>query len=252
MENPHTLQPPNDPIERIRALARDLAYGAVVGLWPTELRAWQDEDKLNFAGMSGGDKLQAVLTEKWHNDFPNLSLLLALGYLAPAEGSQSRVMFFGLTQKAFELLEQPAVPPSVFISYGRKQSSAFALLLECKLSSMGVKAFVDRSIDPGADWHNHLQQTVGRSSFLVCLIAPGTLDSPYVREEVQWAVDARIGSISIWHSNFKFKKNEIADCPDWLEDFVTSKHAIRVQEESAEGYHDAAEKLLNRLGYITD
>jgi hypothetical protein len=33
---------------------------------------------------------------------------------------------------------------------------------------------------------------------------------------------------------------------------VTSKHAIRVQEESAEGYHDAAEKLLNRLGFITD
>src|ERR1041385_4153743 len=208
MDNPHKLSPPNDPVERIRALARDLAYGAVTAMWPAELRIWIGQDGASFEGMQGGDKLREVLTEKWHNDIPDFNLLVVLGYLV-VSSAEGRVQYMTLTQKAFELLEQPAAPPSVFISYGRKQSSAFALLLECKLSSMGVKAFVDRSIDPGADWHNHLMTTVGGSSFLVCLLAPGTLTSPYVREEVQWAMDAQICSISIWHSNFRFDKAEI-------------------------------------------
>ena len=50
-------------------------------------------------------------------------------------------------------------------------------------------------------------------------------------------------------SRYSFNRAEVPDFPDWLEAFVLTKHAIRVQDESAEGYYDAAEKLLNRLGY---
>jgi hypothetical protein len=251
MENPHKFPPPNDPIERVRTLARDLAYGAITQMWSTEVRAWaQIDGSLDFSGMAGGDALQAMLTEKWQNSYPGFNLLEALGYVKLTD-AQSRVNYYTLTEKAFALLEEPAAPPTAFISYGRKQSSAFALMLECRLASVGVRAFVDRSIDPGTDWHSHLQQMVRGSGYLVCLLAPGTLNSTYVREEIQWAVESKITGISIWHGGFAFNKSEIPACPDWLEAFVTSKHAIRVQEESAEGYHDAAEKLLNRLGYLT-
>ncbi len=248
MDNPHTLQPPTDPLARIHAFARDLAYGAIMNMWGSEIRVYFDSEGLSLIGQDGGEKLVALITDKWKGVYPSINLLQTFGYLVQTS-AQSRVAYFALTQKAFELLEEPATPPSVFISYGRKQSSALGLLLECRLSSIGVKAFIDRSIDPGADWHSHLKGAVSGSDFVVSLIAPGTLTSPYVREEIQWAVEASKNSIAIWHGGFKFNPADIPDCPDWLEAFVTSKHAIRVQEESAEGYHDATEKLLNRLGY---
>jgi hypothetical protein len=199
------------------------------------------------------EELQSLLKDKWESKHPAFPLLESFGYLrliSEAQNQRRYTYIYALTETAFSLLQKPALPPSVFISYSRKQSSAFGLLLECKLSSIGVKPFIDRSIDPGSEWHNQLIKTVNNSTYLVCLIAPGTLDSPYVREEIKWALDAKIGSISIWHSNFTFSRRDIPDCPDWLEEFVTSKHAIRVQEESAEGYFDATNKLLNRLGYI--
>jgi TIR domain len=248
MDNPHQLLPPSDPIARIHDFARDLAYGALTKLWGAEIRVYYDNEGGSLIGQDGGEKLTALTTDKWAKDYPPMHLLQTFGYLTLTT-DQGRAAYFALTQKAYELLNKPAVPPSVFLSYGRKQSSAFGLLLECRLSAMGVKAFIDRSIDPGADWHSHLKSSVEGSDYVVALLAPGTLTSPYVREEIQWAVEGRKNSIALWHGGFKFNRADIADCPDWLEAFVTSKHAIRVQEESAEGYHDATEKLLNRLGY---
>ncbi|MFN8372940.1 MAG: toll/interleukin-1 receptor domain-containing protein [Anaerolineae bacterium] len=248
MDNPHHLLPPSDPLERIHAFARDLAYGAIMNLWGAEIRVYFGEDGASFIGQDGGDKLMALITDKWTKQYPPINLLQTFGYVVQTT-DQGRAAYYALTQKAFELLEKPATPPSVFISYGRKQSSAFGLLLECRLASIGVKAFIDRSIDPGDDWHSHLKSNIARCDYVVALFAPGTLSSSYVREEIQWAVEGKKNAIAIWHGGFRFDRAEILDCPDWLEAFVTSKHAIRVQEESAEGYHDATEKLLNRLGY---
>jgi hypothetical protein len=251
MEDPLKLPPPTDPIERVRAFARDLAYGAVSGMWPAKITQefWEDQ-VLPVVNV----ELQSLLTGKWDSNYPALPLMDSFGYLSLISQGQNQRRYeyiYSITQPAFALLERPVVPPSVFISYSRRQSSAFGLLIECKLSSIGVKAFIDRSLDPGEDWHARLTKTVQTSNYLISLVAPGTLDSPYVREEIKWALDAKINAISVWHAGFVFSKDTVPDCPDWLEGFVTSKHAIRVQEESAEGYHDAAEKLLNRLGYVT-
>jgi TIR domain len=248
MDNPHELAPPTDPISRIRALARDFAYGAITNMWPAEIRTFLTGNGWEFTGQEGSDAINAMLANKWNNQFPGFDLLQTFGY-GTITSPMQRTALLALTQKAFELLEEPAVPPSVFISYGRKQSSAFGLYLECKLSSVGVRAFIDRSIDPGSDWHNHLLERVRGSNVFICLIAPGTLVSPYVREEIQWALEANNRSIAVWHGGYAFNRAEVADFPDWLEAFVLTKHAIRVQDESAEGYYDAAEKLLNRLGY---
>jgi hypothetical protein len=248
MDNPHTLKPPTNPIERIHAFARDLAYGAIMKEWGSEIRMYLAEDGASFIGQDGGDKLTALITEKWEKQYPGIDLLQTFGYLRLTT-DQGRAAYYALTQKAFELLEKPATPPTVFISYGRKQSSAFGLLIEARLSAIGVKAFIDRSIDPGADWHHHLKTSVEGSDYVVALLAPGTLTSPYVREEIQWAVESKKNSIAIWHGGFKFDPAEVPNIPEWLDEFVTGKHAIRVQEESAEGYHNATEKLLNRLGY---
>lgn len=247
MANPLELNAPTDPIDRLRHFARDLAYGALTKRWPSEIRLWFGE-KVQFAGQDGSEELTQLGAEKYSGDMPDFSLLQIMGYLAIVpEGN--RIAYLKLTQKAFDLLEEPPAPPSVFISYGRKQSSAFGLLIESRLSQVGVRPFIDRSIDPGDAWHHHLTQMVKGSTVVVALLAPGTLNSPYVREELQWAVEGQQRAIPIWHGGFTYTPGEIAGIPDWLETFITSKHAIRVIEESAEAYHDAVEKLINRLGY---
>ncbi len=41
MENPLELPVPDDPIERVHALARDLAYGALHNEWQSEITMYQ-------------------------------------------------------------------------------------------------------------------------------------------------------------------------------------------------------------------
>jgi hypothetical protein len=74
------------------------------------------------------------------------------------------------------------------------------------------------------------------------LIAPGSLESPYVRRELEWALASQgIHVIPIWHQGYAGD----GSYPEGL----SSKNAIRVKEESAEEYELAMIKLLNRLGY---
>src|SRR5262249_7958909 len=140
-------------------------------------------------------------------------------------------------------LEKPTVAPSVFISYRRNQSSALGLLIVARLKAVGVpNPFIDMVIDPGAEWHALLEKTIRQSRYFIALIGPGTLESPYVRNEIAWALitpDQVI--IPCWHGGF----NPGPDYPAAL----GTRNAIRLKEESAQEYELALIKLLNRMGY---
>ena len=129
MDNPLEQPAPLDPLERVQAFARDLAWGVLNRDWSARLSVvayaaggsefWQHNPK-------GHDSFVQYIETKWQNEVPDLELLRALGYmhLEPVkEDSNSRV--FILSQSAFQLLEKPLAPPSVFISYQRATSSAF-------------------------------------------------------------------------------------------------------------------------------
>jgi hypothetical protein len=64
MDNPHELTPPSDPIARVRALARDFAYGAISNMWPAEIRAFYGQNGWEFVGQQGSDALNAMLASK--------------------------------------------------------------------------------------------------------------------------------------------------------------------------------------------
>ncbi len=247
MDDPLAQPAPENPIERIHTLARDLAYGAIQGFWtskifvligaPVEPLTW-------LSGHGGSDqRLIDYLSTKWNDQQPSADLLVSFGYLNEVGERESGTTIYILTDKAFALLERPTTPPSVFISYRRNQSSALGLLVVARLRAVGVEnPFIDMNIDPGDEWHALLEKTVRQSRYFVALIGPGTLDSPYVRREIEWALNSEgTHIIPIWHNGYAGEGQNL--------EALSSKNAIRIKEESAEDYELAMIKLVNRLGY---
>lgn len=246
-------------LERIHFLAKVLAYGALTNQWSPRFSVRPKEandirriigENWETSGLSDYNKrLDHYLNEKWGYQLPLASLLESLRYLERQEtvGGPLGRTYYILTPQAYALLERPKIPPKVFISYCHKTSSAFAMAIEYRLQALQIPVFIDRSIPKGDDWHNRLKTTVQSCQYFVCLITEEALESEFVRSEIQWAEEQR--RIPIWHPGFGYDKDKKKSHPIWLREFVESKQAIRVFEESSEAYHDAIEKLLNELGF---
>ncbi len=245
MDNPIEQPAPTDPLDRIHALARDLAYGAITGQWSSKINlSWAGPEQYSWISQEGSTAaIDDYLEKKWNNDHPSANVLMSFGYFSLLAERDSGTTVYLLTDKAFALLQKPTAPPSVFISYRRSQSSALGLLIVARLKAVGVpNPFIDMVIDPGAEWQALLEKTVRQSRFFIALIGPGTLDSTYVKQEIEWALNTPDQIIiPFWHDGF----SPGADYPESL----GTRNAIRLKEESAEEYELAIIKLLNRLGY---
>src|SRR5258708_13776428 len=149
MEKPHNLPVPNDEVERIRAMARDLAYGAIYKGWGPSLDYNTPE-------------VRKLLADKWKGDAPLYQLLYSFEYL---EENKFGGVSYMLTPKAYALLDQPEDLPTVFVAYGTQESSAFGLAIEYRLSSFGTPVFINRSIPPGDKWNNHLTRSIHHSKY---------------------------------------------------------------------------------------
>lgn len=144
----------------IKIIARDLALGAMAHKWtsvftsPIVMNAeWINYFKDNWSHKAtkyadGSPQLkpffELLVSFEYFSVIRNDSKSNTIGYVSGSIPTH----FYTLTQKAFNLLEKPDEALSIFVSYGRKQSSAFSLLVEARLkiadSQMGV--FVDKSI----------------------------------------------------------------------------------------------------------
>ncbi len=242
MYNPLKDPIPADPVQRVHALARDLAYGVVMNLWGAELETRGNTERDRFPDGAVFDELRA----KWGYDATALNKLIAFGYAAfHYEGPLSRQYI--LTPKAFDLLSQPA-PTSVFISYRRGESSAFALLVLARFKALGLEPFLDMDIAPGDEWHDRLHREVTTREHCVCLIGPTTLESEFVRAEILWALESGAQILPIWHNGFDdaLLAEFQARFPE-LGEFY-EKQAIRVEQENVVAYEGALIQLLNRFG----
>lgn len=251
MDDPRQLPVPDDPVERLFAFARDLAYGVIRGEYSPEFLAIDDFGEESWAGYGNrqqeGNFIQ--LMEKW--SIPGLlaSTLELFGLVRLTEVTEKGSRKYMLTSKAMSLLERPAQTPTVFICYRRQQSSAFALLLESRLRERGVHAFLDRLLEGGAEWEALIKDTIyNKVSHLICVIGPDSLHSPNVRNEIHWATEANKIMIPIWHNGFTAAADQVP-VDSVVQEFVNRKNAIRVLEESALAYDNAINQLLNQLEF---
>jgi len=243
LHNPLDDELPNDPVQRIHRLARDLAWGALNNLWDARVETRSGRLMAPRGAKAG------MLTEylgRWGDVLPSVTLLAAFGYVEEQQAvspSGAKVTFAALTQHAFALLKKPIVMPQVYISYSPDVSSALALLVSARLQLAGVaNPYLDMSHNPGDEPHAEHETRVRSSDYLVTLLAPKTLDSDYVRLELVWALETHgVNIIPVWHGGFKPPH----DYPPGL----AERNAIRITQENPASYHSALVRVLNRVGY---
>ncbi len=255
MSDPRHDPRPQDSVAQVRAFARDLAYGALQGDWPAKFAMHYGDGRFGTDDWA----VKNYLAQKWDSNPPNLYLLVSFGYLqdqrrdvqAPPnfKAPMPAIWEFLLTDQAFALLEQPTAT-SVFISYRRGESSAFALLLLARFQMIGLEPFLDLNIEPGSEWHAQLEQEIARRDYFVIVIGPATLESAFVREEIRWALDAQARLIPIWHNGFD--ERHLADMQDRYPELGAffDKQAIKVEQENPAAYDSAITQLLNRFGVM--
>ena len=245
MENPLEQPAPEDPIQRVKTLARDLAYGAVNGMWNSRINLSHEigddsehlEDALNLHS-----SLSGYIQDKWKEPPPSIYLLESFEYVELVE-IKDYCREYSLTSRAFALLEAPLTTPSVFISYKHDQSSALALLIEArlKLTDRNINVFVDKQLEAGDIWHGKLEEKVRECRYFICLTAPRTLESSFVRKEIDWALDSGSDCRVICHNGYQMDGSHP----------LSDMQAIAIKEENAEEYELAMIKLINSLGYST-
>lgn len=229
-----TQQPlPGHPMERVRILAKELAEGAVAGLWDVYIFTFRNE--------INDEAVDSYLQKRWNGEYPNLEILISNEYLKKSGDT------LYITREAFALLDE-VESAKIFISYRRRESSAFALLVLARLKAAGLEAFVDLSLVPGEDWQKGLRERIQKYSYLIALMSKDTLNSEVVIEELVTAIDAGLTIIPIWHGGFVYTSGEWDKIPVKVDKLLSSTHTIRVLEESALAYNNAIVELLNRFG----
>ena len=253
MDNPLELPPPTDPVARVHEFARDLAYGAVNGLWTSAFTISSSIGESYWFSIRGADaEIVAFIEKKWEDNNPNEFMLVWLGYLTLLPDGKGTN--YQLTPKAFSLLEKPVNPLIVFLSYRRNQSSALVIAVEArlKLADRDMQVFVDKDIPVGNAWEDELREKIRRADYFIGLIGAQTLDSPNVMDEIEWALDANCRIVTILHPAFRF---EHITNPDARQQNIIAelnkRQLIMINSESAEHYDSAIRKLLNTLGYST-
>jgi hypothetical protein len=241
-----------NPITCTRIVAKEVAEGMWNGWWKTTLRLRVDFDGTFSVA---DDRAAEYFKTRVSSQDIALEFLIQKNYLKRIADDEH--YYVVITENCLDLLEaSQEIAPSaekVFISYSRKESSPLSLLVLNSLKRAGIDAFLDLALVPGEAWHAGLQERIKSYDAFILLLAPETLTSEYVIREIEWALDAGVEVIPLWHGEFAYDSHGWrGKIPDAVDGYLARTHAIRVLEESASGYNTAIVELLNRFGVTPD
>ena len=192
------------------------------------------------------ENLKQFLQAKWVDKLPGSDLLKSFGFLElDAERFHPNSPAFLLTLKAFALLEKPAIPPKIFISYRQAESSAFASLIEARLNLAApeVGVFIDKVLEGGDEWEQRIKKEICERDTFILVYGQTTHESTMIPKEITWARKSGSRIIPVLHNGYRGRENY----PEELNEIQW----IAVETEKAEYYELAILKLLNTLGYPT-
>jgi serine/threonine-protein kinase len=191
-----------------------LAYLMVTGSRPHEGQSDPDVRRRNFA--RGALPAHEEATHAGRDDVsPALSAVLAQGlHTDPAERYPSVTAF----ESAFvDAVTSPrtGLQPCVFLSYQREASAGWANLFASTLEGKhDWSIFLDTMARDGAPRiPERIRNAIERADVFVCFLAPGTLDSNWVRQEIEIAHESGKPMVPVFHEAFRREHEKRIDEP---------------------------------------
>lgn len=233
---------PASPKARWQLLATELAEGMTYGFWakiemPNHRRPL--DPNTTFAQRSF---IEHYFIERWNANPPDFSFLQISGYLVPSAEDG----YFEITKAALDLLDKQLYSAiKVFISYSRRESSAFALLIHDRLKEMGVNVFLDmESLMFGENWQTALENGIKECNYFILLIGPTTLGSNNVLQEIEWAYQYKKRIIPIWHNDFRYNPKWESRVPPLLKPLLSDTHTLVIEKENPSQYDYIMQRLF--------
>ncbi len=87
--------------------------------------------------------------------------------------------------------------PYIFVSYAHKDSAlVFPELVA--LRDKGYRIWYDEGIDPGNEWPEDIAKALRDCAYFVVFITPYSVDSPYVRKEIDFALKKKLTFVPVY------------------------------------------------------
>jgi hypothetical protein len=130
--------------------------------------------------------------------------------------------------------------PMVFISYRRGSSWGQARSIEQSLRKRGADVFIDVDDINEGKFAETIQKAIADCDFFLPVLAPGTLDSEWVRREIAYAIQLKKTIVPLLVDGFTLDTAHVP--PDIAE--IASHNAVRVLPEF---YEEAMDRLGKRF-----
>lgn len=231
-------RPPTNEDARCKLLATELVEGQNFIFWNAQVSV-PDRSKLMKMDVSADELgfLQYYYYKRWKGNPPSL------------ESLQSRKLLdedLSLLPLAFQLYDKHLRSQlKVFISYRRSESSMFALYLHERLSDTGFSSFLDmQSLEYGQNWRLALKDSIQECGYFILLLAPKTLGSKVVVQEITWAFENNMKIIPAWHGGFHYEHDPAHNIPPRFKNLLTDTHTLIIEQENPAQYKQVVEELL--------
>jgi serine/threonine protein kinase len=190
-----------------------IAYALVTGVRPFIGQEDPQQRERNFrrgappaheeARAGGRDDLPGSVS-------PVLQRALAVDPLARHESVEA---FWGLLERTLRGGRSGADVPRVFVSYQHDPSAGWAVLLARELKDRHrISGFVDtQRLDAAIQFPAKLAQAIDECDVFVCLLAAGTLDSRWVREEIRVAHRRGKPMVPVFQESFTAPADDTVD-----------------------------------------
>jgi hypothetical protein len=205
------------------------------------------DGQLEFLDLEGA-QYPLQITVNAGGSFDPLPLIVAALVVAVVAGAG----WFALRGRTPAPAAPPAQPPNaarpapfVFISYRRGTSWGQARSIEQNLRQRGANTFIDIDDINEGRFAETIQHAIEQCDYFVPILAPGTLDSLWVRKEIKLALENRKIIVPLLVDGFKLDEGSL---PDDVRD-IASHNAITLLPEF---YEEALDRLAERFLRLGD
>jgi serine/threonine-protein kinase len=225
-----------------------LAYFMIAGVRPFE---GQDHPEIRRRNFSSGPPDAHKEAEQHGREGvrPAVSRVLARALAYKADDRYATVADFtqdfvrALTGSASD--RDPAASPRVFLSYQRAGGAGLPLFISSRLrDTHGIDVFLDvHRVDGAVKFPDRLAREMDQADVFVCLLGPKTLESRWVRHEIDLASRRHKPMIPVFHEDYDPPGATGADEVDEL----LSYDAIRLMDQQNLYVEEGIDKLARRV-----